>query len=481
MRRRQSERILPLLAALLLLEVIVTTGDIARAQVFSGTSGDAEFLSAATKTVYAHDQVVKARTKKLHGDSNAHIKNVTTTTSEVRSKSADVPTLERQGAASNTSVANQVTTAISQFDLGLGYYKMCPFPFSYLHQCENSSECPGSDCCGMYAFPGPNRWRRSCCVPSSVTTIARVARLCIKSDKRPGVTGKQQLVAVNEVIDHVTASGDPGKGLHVPLAKNRRQQKASKSHAEPKQQLSVGEELSAEEIALVDPPSVLLPVTVVSGDDVIVLPEGESERLRANASDAFANEAMPDEASSVTINATADDDLTKTNDRTFPLLYFIKGIKKGWSSHTSIVHESIKHIHKLHDSLQPKLHDLVKAHLKGGAADNVCPVVRVYHKHCGRPCSTHKHCKDPHYACCRVICDDPWEKHSFKRGLYCHRMVEGKWMFDHSDPPQDSLPWGGEHWGWDSGLSILEMLMKQHKNKAPHHDSLGDKKVFLIG
>lgn len=125
----------------------------------NGTSKEAEFLSAATKTF------------------------------QTPRRGNETILSESRQASGNGSLTQQMTQAISNFDLGLGMYKMCPFPFNYLHQCDSSSECPGSECCGMYAFPGPSRWRRSCCVPSSVTTVARVARLCIKSDKRPSVTG----------------------------------------------------------------------------------------------------------------------------------------------------------------------------------------------------------------------------------------------------------------------------------------------------
>ena len=163
-----------------------------------------------------------------------------------------------------------------------------------------------------------------------------------------------------------------------------------------------------------------------------------------------------------------------------PSLYLMEGIKKGFASHTSVLHEGITKIHKFHDSLQPKLHDILKAHIKGGAADDVCPIVRVYHKNCGRPCTTHKHCKDPHYACCKVICDDPWDKHSLKKGLYCHRMIEGKLPFQHEPEPWDTHDdhWGGSH--DDSAGHILEMLFKK-KKKPPHHDVLGDKKIYLVG
>lgn len=179
--------------------------------------------------------------------------------------------------------------------------------------------------------------------------------------------------------------------------------------------------------------------------------------------------------------AVAEDDvlLKEGSDEQAPM-YLIDGIKKGFQSHTSVLHEGIKHIHKFHDSLQPKLHDLLKAHLKGGAADDVCPIVRVYHKHCGRPCTTHKHCKDPHYACCKVICDDPWDSHSLKRGLYCHRMIEGKLPFQHEPEPWDTgdAHWSGSH--GDAHSHLLEMLFKP-KKKPPHHDVLGDKKIYLVG
>lgn len=135
---------------------------ICHASTLEGTDKDAEFLSAATKEFHDKHHLVAA---------------IPAANSESRQATAATATTGNSSAA---AFASQVTSALSQIDLGLGIYKMCPFPFSYLHQCEGSSDCPDSDCCGMYAFPGPNRWRRSCCVPDGVTTIARVARLCIK-------------------------------------------------------------------------------------------------------------------------------------------------------------------------------------------------------------------------------------------------------------------------------------------------------------
>lgn len=166
----------------IVLLVVASIAGVGQFEIVKGTSKEAEFLSAATKTIH-----VGVRNKKSHDDSPSKGNSISTN-DKTTSQSDKLSLAERQ--RGNGSVTNQMTTALSQLDLGLGYYKMCPFPFSYLHQCENSSECPGSDCCGMYAFPGPSRWQRSCCVPSSVTTIARVARLCIKSEKRPSVTGK---------------------------------------------------------------------------------------------------------------------------------------------------------------------------------------------------------------------------------------------------------------------------------------------------
>ena len=150
-----------------------------QAVVLEGTDKDAEFLSAATKEFHDKRSLVGSAVSPVAG-------------SESRDASASAPT-STTGNSSAAAFASQVTSALSQIDLGLGIYKMCPFPFSYLHQCEGSSDCPDSDCCGMYAFPGPNRWRRSCCVPDGVTTIARVARLCIKgggdSNKNTGSSG----------------------------------------------------------------------------------------------------------------------------------------------------------------------------------------------------------------------------------------------------------------------------------------------------
>ncbi|XP_028967150.1 uncharacterized protein LOC114828201 [Galendromus occidentalis] len=138
-----------------------------QAVVLEGTDKDAEFLSAVTKDF---------------SDKKSSPPSIPV---ESFSRDAAAAATSATGNSSAAAFASQVTSALSQIDLGLGIYKMCPFPFSYLHQCEGSSDCPDSDCCGMYAFPGPNRWRRSCCVPDGVTTIARVARLCIKdSDKK---------------------------------------------------------------------------------------------------------------------------------------------------------------------------------------------------------------------------------------------------------------------------------------------------------
>lgn len=139
--------------------------------VLEGTNADAEYLSAITKDI--------ANERNSAGQAVVSI-------SQSRQATDGTANATTASAAAASAIASQVSSALSQFDLGLGYYKMCPFPFSYLHQCEGSSDCPGSDCCGMYAFPGPNRWRRSCCVPESVTTIARVASLCIKSPEKPG-------------------------------------------------------------------------------------------------------------------------------------------------------------------------------------------------------------------------------------------------------------------------------------------------------
>jgi len=136
-----------------------------------------------------------------------------------------------------------------------------------------------------------------------------------------------------------------------------------------------------------------------------------------------------------------------------------------------IITSGVKKIHAVHDSFQPKLTDLIKAHLKGGANDHVCPLIRVYHEQCGRPCSTHLHCKDPHYACCKVICDDPWEKGHFKHGLYCHRMLEGKLPFDKK--PEHSVGHGDN--------PLAELLFKYHNKKESHHDSHSGKKFYLIG
>ncbi|OQR79456.1 hypothetical protein BIW11_05722 [Tropilaelaps mercedesae] len=456
---------------------IATCVRIARAEVVSGTSREAEFLSAATKTIHALDGAVQARNKKSH---DVHpLDNNSTTIAPVGDPSAK----ERQSAGKNSSVANQVTTALSQFDLGLGYYKMCPFPFSYLHQCETSSECPGSDCCGMYSFPGPSRWRRSCCVPSSVTTIARVARLCIKSDKRPTITEDQQLAAVNEIIEHVVMNRDQGNGLHLPVVEHRRNYNKQnntmdKSSSSPDQQ-SVRNDSQEQQIVEHGSQDVRSLVVV---DERHVLRLSEIEPLQAvKYSSGTSAAEVTNKGPFFFYTITKCEDLDKARLETGPLLYLIKGIKKGWSSHTSLLIEGVKNLHKLHDSLQPKLPDLIKAHLKGGAADDVCPVIRVYHKHCGRPCSTHKDCKDPHYACCKVICDDPWDKSSFKMGLFCHRMIEGKLPSQgHKDPPYDM--WGHNPHEWvDSEHPFLDLLMKHQKNKGPHHDSLGDKRVYLIG
>jgi len=136
-----------------------------------------------------------------------------------------------------------------------------------------------------------------------------------------------------------------------------------------------------------------------------------------------------------------------------------------------IISTGVKKIHEVHDSYQPKLADLIKAHLKGGAGDHVCPLLRVYHEQCGRPCSSHLHCKDPHYACCKVICDDPWDKGHFKKGLYCHRMVEGKLPFDKKT----------EHYDGHGDHPLFELLFKYHNKKEPHHDSYSGKKFYLIG
>lgn len=222
--------------------------------------------------------------------------------------------------------------------------------------------------------------------------------------------------------------------------------------------------------------------------------EGLRDSKQLNFSDEFpiVNEVIPHTAveDGVLIPIVEDEETMVPEDQVLqeekssgkkPAMYLMDGIKKGFQSHTSVLHEGIKHIHKLHDSLQPKLHDILKAHIKGGAADDVCPIVRVYHKNCGRPCTTHKHCKDPHYACCKVICDDPWDKHSLKKGLFCHRMIEGKLPFQHEPEPWDTHDdhWGGSH-GDTSGHHLLEMLFKP-KKKPPHHDVLGDKKIYLVG
>lgn len=155
---------------LVVLAILVLAVRNCQALVLQGTNADAEYLSAATKD--AHER--NSKTNK-----GQQLSSIVTVGESRQASSASAN-------SSTSSIASQVSSALSQIDLGFGYYKMCPFPFSYLHQCEGSSDCPGSDCCGMYAFPGPNRWRRSCCVPDSVTTIARVASLCIKSAEKPG-------------------------------------------------------------------------------------------------------------------------------------------------------------------------------------------------------------------------------------------------------------------------------------------------------
>ncbi|OQR79728.1 hypothetical protein BIW11_05528 [Tropilaelaps mercedesae] len=194
---------------LLITAVVVFAAAITNCQtvVLQGTDADAEYLSAVTKD--AHERNYKKN----------DVQQLSSVIAVGESRQASSGGSTNSSAAS--AIASQVSTALSQLDLGLGYYKMCPFPFSYLHQCEASSDCPGSDCCGMYAFPGPNRWRRSCCVPDSVTTIARVASLCIKGPEKPangesgGDGGSRPLIpSASSVFQNVVAQalgvGDSG-------------------------------------------------------------------------------------------------------------------------------------------------------------------------------------------------------------------------------------------------------------------------------